>query len=80
MRCVHFVFQKEALCMCDCLSSVVDLVENATKVPDDLEYDCDKSALLTRTREVLHQLYKFGFEVIHFKITILTIKLKYCCY
>lgn len=57
--------------MCDCLSSVVELVENATEMPDDLEYDCDRSALLTRTREVLHQLYKFGFEVICLKIIII---------
>lgn len=54
--------KREAMNMCECLSSVVELVENATKVSDDLEYDCDRSALLTRTREVLHQLYKFGFE------------------
>lgn len=53
--------KREALSMCDCLSNVVVLVENATRVPDDLD-DCDKSALLIRTREVLHQLYKFGFE------------------
>lgn len=53
--------KKEALSMCDCLSNVVVMVENATKVPDDME-DGDKSALITRTREVLHQLYKFGFE------------------
>lgn len=53
--------KREALSMCDCLSNVVVLVENATRVPDDLD-ESDKCALLTRTREVLHQLYKCGFE------------------
>lgn len=58
------IFQQEALSLRDKISHELSAVEEKCDVSGMGELDSgDKEALSRRTREILHQCYKFGFEV-----------------
>ena len=56
--------QEETLAFRGAITSTLKSAEETCDVRDMCEVDdMEKSALLSRCREVLHQGYKFGFEV-----------------
>lgn len=54
------MFQEKLLEVCRCILEIITSIEEAV---DAYNNDIDDVTLAPRVREVLHQIYKFGFEV-----------------
>lgn len=54
------MLQEKLLEVCQCIIEIITSIEEAV---DTCSNDIDDVTLAPRIREVLHQMYKFGFEV-----------------